>query len=135
MTTWQALLRFENECDSYHHLVELTPEEALRFVDNCQQINCATNEVMSAMVTEINRLMPRMVYGPDNPNTGRFAHVYKIGQEYSRVIYVNLLKAYGALVNWENLVGELEKLPTMFPVDEFDVSLDNSWLTVRMWWD
>lgn len=112
-----------------HYNVTVNPEEAVAFA---QKVDSG----LLGMIKEINSLIPKMDYGPNNPNTGQFHHNFKIGREYSRVVYLEFVKAYLPKdFNYLNLFDKLSKLSKIFRCDEFSIDNQEGSVSVRFWFD
>ncbi len=118
---------------------ELTPDEAILFMEKAEIYNNMTRSGMVGLIRYINdKAIPRD-YGPNNPNTGTHGHKFRIGNEGSRVVY--------AIFPQENVPKD-EALRADFFIaietqakeragaDEFNISRNPiGWWEIRMWWD
>ena len=132
---------------AHHYQVKYTPEEAAELVAHLGDYNAATQDELSALLCAIDSCIPTMDFGGDNPNNGRPHHHYRIGREYSRVIYVDILATYitapygWAVDDWCRLAARLEALGRKAGADEVaaswsgDIEDDTGELTCRFWWD
>jgi hypothetical protein len=115
--------------------VELRPDEALEFARRCTE-HGVTNAALVDLITAMNDTIPPMLFGPDNPNNGRLHHVFEIGKQYSRVLYLHVYKAYlprWTRQQWGALAVQCKEASN---ADETDVLCDDSSrFTFRWWWD
>lgn len=88
-------------------------------------------------IEQINGLIPLMNFGGDNPNNNNPHHTFDIGREYTRVIYINVVKAYMPKdFSYDKLRSQIEKVAIKHYADEKDV-IENtpSFFQMRIWWD
>ena len=133
---------------SIHHAIDFPPAAARRFVARSES-HGVENWKLREMIREIDATIPRMSYptlnGRPHANNGRPHHWYTVGKEYSRVLYLNVVKGY--LDNhppyqfrpaffFDGLTTTLEAIAKRYHADEFDV-VENSdtMYKVRVWWD
>lgn len=151
MTTVDKKNKTLNECETkkvkaalaldehaLEYAVTLSPTEALAFVKRASEGNGSQADFVQ-LIENISQRIPRMDYGSDNPNTGRFHHAFRIGNEYSRVIYFRLqkchVKQYGE-AEFTSLTADLTLYAQAAKADEFDVSNeDEHEYEFRFWWD
>lgn len=117
--------------------VTVPPEQAAELVAALQDYNEATRERLGALISAIDGLIPRKDYGAANPNAGTPVHEYTIGREYSRVLYVKIVKTYLAdAFDFEALAERLKALAKEHCADERRVVEDDGhdWV-FRVWWD
>jgi hypothetical protein len=145
----QAALALDEFSLTYR--VEMRPDEALAFAANCGDYNEATEARLARLVKRLDRAIPPMWFDSPadfpNPNNGKPHHVYHVGREGSRVLYLEIRLGY--LESFRPPVGsEWRTLPTLATferlfgdfgqearADEFSVERDaHSW-TFRFWWD
>lgn len=74
--------------------VTVRPDEAAELAAALREYNEATPERLGAIIASVDALIPRKDYGNGNPNTGGMHHEYRIGREYSRVLYVQIVRTY-----------------------------------------
>ena len=74
--------------------VTVRPDEAAELAGALGGYNEATPERLAGIIASVDDLIPRKDYGQGNPNTGGMHHEYRIGREYSRVLYVQVVKTY-----------------------------------------
>lgn len=88
------------------------------------------------LVKEVNSIIPPMQYPGDNPNNGQPFHTFTIGKEFSRVVYVNVVKAYRKDINYEKLTKELRAVGKAYHADENDLHENTDGIFIwRFWWD
>jgi len=127
---------------SINYLVEMSPTEAREFLSHAQAYNSFTQEDLLNLVEAVDREVPPMRFGPDNPNTGKVHHVYLVGNEGSRVLYLALRKFYleecfqGKPYDYPHLAKMLELLGLQAHADEaFTTQDDRETFRFRFWWD
>ena len=134
---------------SIQHKIDFSPVEARRFAARCES-HGVENWRLRRMIREIDKLIPPMYYpsryvSPPNPNHGRPHHRYTLGKEYSRVVYLHIVKAhlgnqppyqFRPEFDYNALTSALYDIASRYGADEFDV-VENSdtAYTVRVWWD
>lgn len=116
---------------SLHWQTTVKPDIAEKFFEQ-------TGETFAlSFVKDINRLMPRAAFRTNEPN--RLRHEFSIGREFSRVVYVEVVKTYRmdyTESDWESLAGSITFQASCVGADEYDV-VENSptFLKIRVWWD
>jgi ribosomal protein L37AE/L43A len=110
----------------------LSPSEMLEFAEG------SALPLQRALVRDIDALIPPAYFGPRCLNNGRQHHVYEVGMELSRVLYVNVYKNY--IVNWNNLSSvlakQLDQIAKLYKADEHGVVTDDAGkFSFRFWWD
>ena len=120
-----------------HYQVEFTPAEAREFA--------VGERVLAELLENIDKLIPLMNYPPidghENANNGKPHHVYKIGKEYSRVLYTEIRKMYlngsgGPEFDYKWLTGQLKLLAKAAGAKEFEVVKETETVyRFKMWWD
>jgi len=132
-----AALQLDHVC--YYWSITLDPETALIFVAQCQEMNAATHPALSHLVEAINGYIPRVDYGPANPNTGQMHHTFVIGAENSRFIDLSLHKTYlpqWTPKDWQALTHFLFLLGWETGADIKRVGQDDEHAYVfHYWWD
>lgn len=127
---------------SLHWLVEVEPNLAQRFFERAERYNGMRN--METLIGDINCLTPRKFYNKDNPNNGQFAHNYKIGNEYSRVLYITLSKydTKNSKIDYDLWAKNIMCVgiehgadETSFEVLEVPGMMEHGRVRVRLWWD
>lgn len=74
--------------------VTVRPDEAAELAAALREYNEATPERLGAIIASVDGLIPRKDLGDGNPNTGGMHHEYRIGREFSRVLYVQIVRTY-----------------------------------------
>ena len=127
---------------SNDYLVQMSPGEALEFAERAEAHNALTAEALRQLVEPINARIPPMQFQPGNPNNGHPHHVYLVGNEGSRVLYLHIHKFYlearcqGVAFDYQALALELKALGQRVLADEFWVTLDDELgFKFRFWWD
>ncbi|MEM3390672.1 MAG: hypothetical protein QW491_14890 [Thermoproteota archaeon] len=115
---------------SSNFLVELSPEEALAFVERAGCYNGFTVEGLTELVSEVNRAVQRM-------GGGCRLHKFVVGNEGSRVIYVVVPKfGSGERIDFLVLAELFDGLALKASADEFGVFEDSGmYFVYRFWWD
>lgn len=122
---------------SLHYKVQFDPDEAVEF---------ASREVMRygptlELVEGINELIPLKSYpkvnGRPNPNDGQPHHKIWVGREYSRVVYLEIIKAYMPDgFEYSRLGPKLKALGRRMSCDEAECLKSNAdRFAYRFWWD
>lgn len=88
----EAALALDRVC--YYWSITLDPDSALRFAGQCQEMNAANRLVLTNLIQRINAYLPRIDFGPTNPNTGQMHHDFVIGAENSRFVDLKIHKSY-----------------------------------------
>lgn len=117
--------------------VRLTPKEAMEFCKSAEEYNNLTKKGACELIGEIDKIIPLMRLGKDNPNTGQSHHYYRIGREGSRVIYLEIVKTY-LFVGFDYVVlgKKLFELGKKANADEHYVEKNTHLEFVyRFWWD
>ena len=125
---------------SLNYLVKLLPHEAIDFAlrsDNKYVGNIALAEMLAA----INDAIPPMNYGrtngKPNPNNGKPHHSFDIGREYSRVVYVAIVKTYIKSYtdhDWKRVIDEILEAANNAGGNELSVNQDQWLITIRICW-
>lgn len=117
--------------------VRLIPTEALEFCRVAEEYNNLTSEGVCELIAEIDAIIPAMSFEPNNPNTGKPHHCYRIGKEGSRVIYLKIIKSYlPEDFDYAMLIRELIKIGRLARADENYVEKNtDSKFVHRFWWD
>jgi hypothetical protein len=120
---------------STHFRIEFAPDTARAFVRIADAYNGFNQCDLVNLIDAVNDAIPPMLYGPGNPNNGRPHHKFLIGNEGSRVIYVNVTKAYlPASFNYAQLTSKLKAIGRRAHADEMDETGTHSY-QFRYWWD
>ena len=135
-----AVLELDNLSVKYH--VEMTPDETLEFVERADTYNNFTSDILAKLIREINQIIPPMKFQKGNPNNGRSHHMFIVGNEGSRVIYLHISKFYlrkefqGTPFDYKSLEKQLKLLAKQAKADEFyTVRNDDITFEYRFWWD
>ena len=122
---------------AHDYLVKLSPSEAMAFVSHAQEYNNIYREKLTRLIESISDTIPPMDFGPENPNTGRPHHTFEIGNENSRVIYLEIQKFYmPASYDYAWLATVLKQLGSEALADERDVvQSDATKFRFRFFWD
>lgn len=116
---------------------ELNPTEAFNFLAASKEYNEMKN--LTGMVEKINKIIPKMQYGGENPNNGKTFHTFTVGNECSRVIYINIIKYYlkSRFTDSDitNLITKIQGLGRNAGADEISVDETDTKATIRLWWD
>jgi len=122
---------------SIDYKIALDPDEAEKFLSKAEAYNQFTSEMLVDLVKKINELIPKIDFGEDNPNTGKLHHKFRVGNEGSRVIHLEIDKFYMPKeFNYNNLGADLEFLARKAKADEYwTIRNDNHKFIYRIWWD
>ncbi len=123
---------------------EADPADAAEFFKRAEEYNGMEN--MGFLIFDIDKCIPLTCFpspaGFPNPNNGTKNHKYKIGSEYSRVLYVQVNPFYfkGEKKSLERIAAEIEAVGEIHGADEIssefkDNLLGGRTLEVRLWWD
>lgn len=73
---------------SFDFHIQLDWDDAIGFVRYIEEYNDFEAPAVIAALEQIDRMIPRSDYGPDNPNTGRRDFTISVGREGSPAIYL-----------------------------------------------
>lgn len=142
MNETSSLVRACLEMDekSIHWSCELNPIEAFNFLAASKEYN-GMNKLF-LMVEKINKIIPTMEFGEENPNNNKSFHTYRIGNECSRVIYVDFSKSYLTKYRaekWDEkqilrLISDIQSLGKRAGADEISVDNSEHSVSIRLWW-
>lgn len=126
---------------SLHFQVTLNPKETLKFFN--YKKGCPST--MSELIIAINKLIPVKNYPGDNPNNGDMSHNFRVGREYSQVLYLEVIKAYLPKdFDYIELANKLKLLAINAHCDEYMIIENSSEpfmdgitgeFLYRFWWD
>lgn len=128
---------------SINYQVSFDPARALEFVGHADAYNGFTKDDLYKFINRINDLIPPMnfplVNGFPNPNNGRTHHTFSIGNEGSRVIYLEIVKAYMkqfSSAEWISLWSAIQTAAKRANADEINLIENNdNTFKARFWWD
>lgn len=131
----QAVLNLD-PC-ALHYRVRLEPDEMRELAGQFADYNQATSEALVALVGKVDKLIPPMNFGGNNPNNGHTHHHYFVGREYSRVVYLEVIKAYlPDSFDYVALGKGLARIGREAGADETDITAnDFGEFVYRFWWD
>lgn len=136
-TVIAAALALDQVC--YYWSITLDPETALLFVEQCQEMNAATRPALRHLIEAINNYLPRVDYGPTNPNTGKMFHQFIIGSENSRFVDFALHKSYlrhWTKQDWQTLTHFLTLIGWESGADLKQIGKDDeNDYVFHYWWD
>jgi hypothetical protein len=118
--------------------VTLRPHELEEFAAHCMSYNNATQENLLRLIHMVSGAVPPMQFGEGNPNNGQPCHNFVIGNEGSRVVYLNIPKGLApkGRINYAALSDRLDTIARECQADEFCVVEDRDNLySYRFWWD
>ena len=120
----KALAVVMGEMPSHYYRIFVAPGVAARALE------LVDDDIAAQFVKELNEIVPPEWLGYKNHRIG-------VGVEYTRVIYLEISKAYfPAKFDEEGLKDALSKLAKKFKCDESNaVRDDSSALHWRFWWD
>jgi hypothetical protein len=122
---------------SPHWRVQLQPDEMVEFARRCMYYNDITQEGMLRLLQDIDSAIPRMQFQEGNLNNGKQCYYYHIGNEGSRVLYVEIRKqlmSHPLGSAW--LEKELRLAAQAAGANEYYIAMeDKHTLMYRIWWD
>lgn len=138
--TIQAALALDNL--SIQFKIEFSAADAVVFARHASP-HGHTQAALEKLIQKINGFAPVMDFGGSNPNNGRHFHTFEIGKEYSRVVYVRMVKTYlnhGVNKNKTGIVdrfiADVSRLAKAAGAEEIGVEENtDSFLKIRLWWD
>jgi hypothetical protein len=111
----------------------------LLFAERCQAMNAASQAALVHLIQSINAYIPRIDFGPTNPNTGQTHHNFVIGAENSRFVDLKLHKSYlrhWTVADWQELGNFLYLLGHELYADINCVTEeDEQDYVYTFWWD
>ena len=112
--------------------VRLNPAEAERFA---RQVG--DDDHLAALLNAVDAVIPRMDFGPANPNSGKVSHSYEVGRECSRVVYLDWVRSYAPKgFDWPALEARLREIGEEAGADEYGPEEDGALgFRYRFWWD
>jgi len=121
---------------STDHKIGFRAHQALEFVVLASHGNANPADVIE-LINKIDEIVPKKQYGPGNPNNGQSHHLFEIGNESSRVIYVEVITAYlPEGYDRQELAKRLCTLGKRAHADEVSLwDIDRGSFTIRFWWD
>lgn len=122
-----------------HYLVEMSPKDAKAFLAASSKYNFIPKDI-DRIVDVIGEIVPPMQFDEGNPNNGKPHHQFLIGNEGSRVVYLQINKYYMPKdFNYKLLIADLGSTAKRFHADEFFVTKDeegkHGTFEYRFWWD
>jgi len=135
----KTALELDHVCSNYK--IQFDAMQAAEFVRKADHGNAGQDDVIK-LVDKVNQTIPPMSYPrkrfePPNPNNGRPHHIFEIGNECSRVVYVRVITAYLADgYDRQALAKRLCTLGKQAHADEVNLwDIDKGSFTIRYWWD
>jgi len=109
----------------------MTPDEAAQFCHRRKE------NYIGKLLSEIDKVVPRCNFPKgNNPNHNTTHHHYQIGREHTRVIYVEVVRAY---LDSDETVKQIRhniiKLAKEWGAEEIDDHGKRDELFIRIWWD
>ncbi len=118
-----------NDGSALTYRIRMLPEEAAAF---CEKQDPHAGD----LIKEIDAAIPRCQYTPDNPNHNTTHHNYYMGLESSRVIYVEVIRAYMESYQAVSTLNDhIQKLAKKYDADEIDDHGKHGSIFLRIWWD
>lgn len=117
--------------------VTVRPDEAAELAGELRDYNEATRERIAAIVESIDAIIPRKDYGEGSPNAVGMHHEYRIGREYSRVLYVQVVRTYlPEVFDLAALAARIKEVAKGNAADEAWVTKDTPHdFEFRIWFD
>jgi hypothetical protein len=133
--TVNAALTLDRSC--LHWEVQLTLEEMRAFADKCSYYNDLTYGGFHQLVDAIDALIPRIQFLGNNPNNGKPCHHYIIGNQHSRVLYVEIRKPLTPRkLDYGDIESRLWALAREAGAEECKAVVDDAHTFLyRMFWD
>lgn len=120
---------------SIHWKVELDPEQTLQFVSEADAYNGFTQDDLVKLVKSVNEIIPPMKFPGENPNNGKTHHKFIVGNECSRVIYLQIIKTYLPKdFDYTNLIVRLSEIGAKANADENDLHENENGSFKWRWW-
>jgi len=118
-----------NDGSALTYRIRMLPEEAAAF---CEKQDPHAGD----LIKEITEAIPKSQYTPDNPNHNTTHHHFYMGLECSRVIYVEVIRAYvKSDRDWAYISQAIPNLAKKYDADEIDDHGEHGSLFIRIWWD
>lgn len=139
MSKLDAILALDEIAENYR--VEVSPILAANLALALGDYNDATGERLSGLIEEIDGMIPVMKFGDvdgrPKPNNGRTSHPYCIGREYSRVLYLKIIRAYIPIgFSFDLLSVALRRLGRKYHANEYSITDGRTGVfEYRFWWD
>ena len=122
--------------------VKLDPDETREYLSRVESFNnCETGalvDLTKAVDAAIGRVRYPDVDGRPNPNNGRWHHSYEVGNEGSRVLYLEVFRQSSATpgLDYQALTLTCRKAGRRALADENNIDQDDgSYFRWRWWWD
>lgn len=127
---------------SLNFRIELPFEKAQAFIRRIDRYNEFDASLVLDALERIDGLMPRMQYGPGNPNNGGRDYKISVGREGSPVIYLERWECFDKprldTATMKSICRELELIAraddSHYHIDEFSL-LPGRKIEFRFWWD
>lgn len=118
--------------------VECDQETAEGFFACAEPYNGIPDDGLVGFAREVDRIVPRMHINEGNPNNGRRAHTWEIGNEGSRVVYLVIDRTFlpeRPDKAPDSLEFTLRRIGREAGADEVDVTTDAiGRRVIRFWW-
>lgn len=127
---------------SLHFQVELDFDATRAFIRRINQYNDFHWAHVLDALDDVDRLIPRRHYGPENPHNGERDYTLKIGREGSPVLYIERLEVGNKVPLRDGTIKSIcEEMELIGKADEADASVEplsfaqGRKVTFRFWWD
>lgn len=120
---------------SLNYKIKLHPNEVYWLVKNVDTKSNIEQDKIINLIEEIENIVPRRQYAPNNPNNGDFAYYYEFGREYSRVIYLHVEKKFVNNMSSGCFELYMKKCAESAETNEFSFEENDVFYTMRFWWD
>jgi len=116
--------------------VQCNQDEAAAFFAECETYNDHDNAGLLRLASEIDAAVPRMLFPNNNPNNGKRAHKWAVGNEGSRVAYLEISTYAMRGTDIDELLQQLIAIAQSCAADEaWETERSANLVTLRFWWD
>jgi hypothetical protein len=125
----EAVLSVDTHARVYN--VEMRPHEARLFARSCYPYGHTTEELVG-FIEQIDKRIPGMSW-----DESRSHHMYHIGREGTRVVYLHVIKVYlDREYKYYELMLAVGAIASKYGADEFRIEKeDEGEVVYRVWWD
>lgn len=127
---------------SLHFEIELEFDAIRAFIRRINQYNDFHWAHVLDALDDVDRLIPRRHYGPENPRNGERDYTLRIGRDGSPVLYLDRLEVGHKVPLTDNSIKAIcEEMQLIGKADEADALIEplsfaqGRNITFRFWWD